>query len=349
MGAKAAFLLLNELGYKAHRWDKSTAALSATDAATTTLILAEPQMADERADRTALAAFLDRGGRILATGAVSALMLPAAKVGPPGRFYTALCDTTPQGYSPLARAGRLSMPVSMRWGGDQATVDQACGDDAVVVHYRVGRGEVIWWSDPSPLTNRGLEKDPNLKLFLASLGATGRTVLFDEYIHGAREDLWTTTAGTPVWSLAWQLVFIVVLIVYCFSRRNGPIRPLARTPRTSPLEFAESMGSLYRKAEASGVAAADSERRLLRFLRLEGGIPASTLRQTPELIVAAIRERFRYDGDSLAIDIQALREAEYKPVSGKRTLALVQRVDRHIALLRAEMAPSPPPGEGEQR
>jgi hypothetical protein len=91
MGAKAAFLLLNELGYKAHRWDKSTAALSATDAATTTLILAEPQMADERADRTALAAFLDRGGRILATGAVSALMLPAAKVGPPGRFYTALC------------------------------------------------------------------------------------------------------------------------------------------------------------------------------------------------------------------------------------------------------------------
>src|SRR5262249_51074193 len=155
------------------------------------------------------------------------------------------------------------LAVPIRWKSDSVSVrvDQTCGDDAVIVHYASGKGEVVWWSSSDPLSNRGLKQDASLKLFLASLGGQDRTVLFDEYIHGARPDLWTTASGTPVKALEWQLVAVAALLIFSFGRRNGPLRSLVRTPRTSPLEFAESMGDLYRKAGAVSVATNCAERR----------------------------------------------------------------------------------------
>ncbi len=348
-GAKAAYLLLGQLGYATERWDRPAAALSETDAAHTTLVLAEAELQDINKEKPGIADFLNRGGRVVATGALSALMLPESHIGAPRHIYSALCYTVPQSLSSLARAGQIAMAVPIRWKARDARVDQACGEDAVVVHYPVGEGEVVWWSSPAPLSNRGLRDDADLRLLLASVGAPGRRVLFDEYIHGAREGLWATAKGTPVTALGWQLAAVALLLVLSFGRRNGPLRALARPPRTSPLEFAESMGALYRKAGVADVATGAAERRLMDFLHNEGGIPRETLRSTPDTIAAAVTARFFYTAPEFAGDLKAAREAEFNHLSAKGALELVRRIDRHIAKLTALMTDSHSVKNGERR
>lgn len=339
-GAKAAYLLLEQSGYATARWDEPAASLDEVDAAHTTLIVAESGLEDNKKERAGIAAFLNHGGRVLATGAESASMLPDANVDQPTHVYTALCYTTPQSLSPMGRAGQITMAFPVRWKESDATVDQACGNDAVVVHYPVGDGEVVWWSSATPLDNHGLRDDANLRLLLASVGSPGQRVLFDEYIHGAREDVWDTMRGTPVKALLWQLVALALLVILSFGRRSGPVRALARTTRTSPLEFAESMGALYQKAGAADVATGAAERRLMDFLHGEGGIPRETLRSTPEAIAAAVAARFFYASPDFATDLRAAREAEFKQQSAKSALELVRRIDRHIAKLTAFMTDS---------
>jgi hypothetical protein len=339
-GAKAAYQLLGDLGYPTERWDKPASALSDIDAPHATLILADAELADVRGEKAGIADFLNRGGRVLATGALSALMLPETHIGAPGHLYTALCYSTPQSLSPMGRAGQIAIPVPIRWKESDARVDQACGDDAVVVHFPVSEGEIVWWSASAPLSNRGLRDDANLRLLLASVGAPGRRVLFDEYIHGARESLWATAKGTPVTALCWQLAAVALLLVLSFGRRSGPLRALVRAPRTSPLEFAESMGALYQKAGAADVAVGAADRRLMDFLHNNGGIPRETLHSGPDAIAAAVAARFFYKSSDFAADLKAAQDAEFNKISAKGALELVRRIDRHIANLTALMTDS---------
>lgn len=349
-GAKVAWLLLSQLGYRTERWDRPASDLNEVDAQHATLILAAAQPSVTQKEKAGIAEFLNRGGQILATGAASAAMLPESHVAPPNHIYTDLCYTSPQGLSSLARAGRIGMPIPVRWNSDNPgiRVDQACGDDALVVHYAVGKGEVIWWSSSAPLSNRGLKDDANLRLLLASVGSRGdkgqpgRFILFDEYIHGARTDLWSTSAGTPVTALGWQLAAIAALLVFSFGRRNGPLRTLVRAPRTSPLEFAESMGDLYRKAGAVNVATGCAERRLIHFLESEGGIPRETLRSSPENIAEAVAQRFHYASPGFTADLMAAQQAEFAKYSARSGLELVKRIDGHIAKLAAIIRHSKP-------
>ena len=91
-------------------------------------------------------------------------------------LYQKLCFSTPEGQGPLARAGKVSLGTDVRWtaSGPEFRVSQLCGNDAVVVSYKYGAGEAIWWSSPLPMTNRGLKEDASLKLVLASIGGPDR-------------------------------------------------------------------------------------------------------------------------------------------------------------------------------
>src|SRR3984885_11957049 len=102
-GAKAAYLVLDELGYAAQRWEAPSADLKKIDPAKTTLILAEPNFPTEGSKQVQadIADFLSRGGRVLATGREGAYFLPDAKTDAPGRLYQKLCFTTPGGQGPL--------------------------------------------------------------------------------------------------------------------------------------------------------------------------------------------------------------------------------------------------------
>lgn len=340
-GAKAAWLLLGDLGYRTVRWERPEAELSSVDAAHATLVVAEPSpgfAALAGKDRTQpFADFLHRGGRIVATGPAAAYLLPNARVGESSRVYTALCNTTPAGPDVLARAGSVAMAVPAQFANaDPAVrVAQRCGDDAVVVSYPVGGGEVIWWASSTPLSNEGLHQDASLRLLLASIGARNRTVYFDEYLHGMNADPWSAAHGTPLTALIVQSGCVGVLLLFSFSRGAGPRRILVQPPRASPLEFVESMGALYARAGASRVAIAAAERRLTEFLAHEGGIPLETLRSGSSVIAAAVATRFGCDTTALAADLEAARQAEYDARRPSEALALVRRLDQHIAQLTA--------------
>ena len=339
-GAKAAWLLLGQLGYKEVRWEHPEAELSSVDAAHATLVLADPSpslaVLEEKQRRQPFEAFLRRGGRIVATGEMAPLFLPDAKVGNVDRFYDALCDTTPEGPDPLARAGSLSMKVPVRWSHQApgVRVAQRCGSDAVVVSYPAGKGEVIWWASATPLTNHGLQQDGNLRLLLASIGGSDRTVYFDEYLHGISDSPWVAVRGTPLTALIVQFCCLAALLLFSFSRSSGPRRALVQPPRTSPLEFVESMGALYARAGASSVAVGAALRRLSDFLGHEGGLPRETLRAAPEAIAAAVAARFGPDSGVLAADLEAARQAQYEPLRSSEALKLVRRLDDHISRLR---------------
>ncbi len=337
-GIKAAYLLLNQLGYDAERWEQPVSGLASVDARKTTLVLANPIVPPAMRDevKAAIAGFLERGGRVLVTGVQGAYLIPGAHTTSPTQIYTALCFTTPEGQGALARAGQLSIDDTARWSDvtPASRVQQRCGQDAVVVSFRVGAGEAIWWSSPLPLSNRGLKEDASLRLVLASVGEPGRRVLFDESLRAANASIWDTAKGLPIRSLGLQAALVAVLLVLSFGRRSGPVRLPVRAVRGSPLEFAESMGHLYQKAGATQVATEGARRRLLRFLHERCGVPQPMLKGSPLEIVEQLQARLGGDWSGVG---EHLRQAEPdggKPLSPATALALVKALDGDLEQLR---------------
>ncbi len=293
-GAKAAFLMLEGMGRPVARWDQPMDELASVDAPHTTLLLAAPAYTALDKDRlvAAVKSFLDRGGRVLTTGPGGALLIPGGSVKG-SRRLSDLCYTQPEGPGSLARAGQVEIQDVVRWDNEdpRVFVEQRCGPDAVVVRIPFGKGEAIWWSAPTPLTNAELHNDADLKLLLASLG-DNRRVLFDESLLQTTRTQWSATRGLPLFWLLAQSAIVFGLLVFSFSRRRGPIRLPAGVPRSSPLEFAVSMGDLYEKAGATGAATEAAKRRLERVLIRDGGLAPHTVRAGPEAIVAALGARF---------------------------------------------------------
>lgn len=341
-GAKAAYLTLQELGHNVSRLEKPLSDLGDADAAHTTLVLAEPVFAET--DRSELKEqvkdFLQRGGRVVATGEMGALVLPEAKSAAPELLSDGLCETIPEGESELARVGSVEMHHPIRWNtvGPQYRVDQRCGGEGVVAHYAVGKGEAVWWSSADPMTNAELKREGDLRLLLASVG-DGRDVVFDEALQTATETRWSATSGLPLIWLALQAAALFVLLVLSFSRRRGPIRMPVALPRSSPVEFANSMGDLYEKAHATSAATEAARRRLLRVLTQEAGVIQSAVQRGPEAIAEALQQRLGGEWERLAEHLLAAESAAKEPISERSGLALVRALCDDAAAVRQAIAP----------
>ncbi len=388
-GAKAAYLMLEAMGRPVGRWEQPLDELGADEAARTTLILAEPLYSALEKDRLAASVhtFLEHGGRLLTTGASGALLLPGGVVEASRRLQ-ALCYTDPEGPGVLARAGHVEMRDAVRWTETRPTepqhlqqdphqglhqgpqqgpqqglqhdprselrldlrVEQRCGQDAVVVRLRVGRGEAVWWSSAVPLTNAELHNDADLKLLLASLAsgsgsgagsasAPVRRVLFDESLQQPVRSKWTAAQGLPLWSLAAQAALVFSLLIFSFSRRRGPVRLPVALPRSSPVEFAASMGHLYERAGATGVPISAAKRRLGRALAREGSLPPRAMEGDPAGTAAALAERFGGDWHNLAEHLRAAEATADTPLRARSALALVRALDEDTRRVQAAAHP----------
>lgn len=340
-GAKAAFLMLKELGRTVDRWDQPLDDLDQVDAPRTTLVLADPLYTALTKDRlgAALKQFLMRGGRVLVTGGNGALLLPGGAVEN-SRRLSALCYTLPEGPGLLARAGEVEMEDTARWAAETPSVfvEQRCGPDAVVVRMPVGRGEAIWWSSASPLTNAELRRDGDLRLLLASLGEE-RRVLFDESLHQYVSSPWSAARGLPLWWMLGQGVLIFALLVFSFSRRRGPIRLPVGVPRSSPVEFAFSMGDLYEKAGATAAATEAARRRLERVLVREAGLSREAIRVGPDAVVTALELRFGGSWQDIGEHLQQAIAAADIQLKTRSALTLVQALGNDAERLRKAVQP----------
>jgi len=277
-GAKAAYLLLSELGYDVKRWDRAPTELG-DGAEDQILILANPLQPPTSEDIAALRRFLDGGGRIVATGENVAEFLPG------GQKFAESDDAEGETQfpallpSPLTSgAPEISMAPPSDWHSGK--VDQVAvygnSDTAAVVTYAVGKGTIVWWGSPSPLTNRGIKEPGNLALLLNSIGGTkGKQILWDEYFHGARGDFWSYMAKTPLpWVFA-QLGLLLVFILVTYSRRYGTIRMPGKVSRLSPLEFVDTLGDLYTSGHAGSAAVRVAYQRLRFQLTRQLGLTSN--------------------------------------------------------------------------
>lgn len=327
-GAKAAYLVLQGLGRNVGRWEQPLSKLDSVDAEHTTLVIADPKLevAQRKREAADLKRFLERGGHVLFTGGGWASLLPGGEAGPAGTFRGKICFTTPEGPGELARAGEVEMAGNVKWTatGPQFRIEQRCGNDAVVVRFPAGKGEAVWWASSMPLSNAGLKKASSVKLLLASLYGNGedRKVLFDEYLqelHGEGSVL----SGLPLWWLLLQFVIVLLLLIWSFSRRKGPLRMPITLPRTSPVEFAESMGDLYEKAGAVDAATEAARRRLLRTLQREAGIGRAAIAEGPDAIAEALQVRLGGEWNEMAEHLREAQSAVHENVNTRSAFALV--------------------------
>ena len=344
-GAKAAFLLLGELGYDVSRSDASAAAtLDAADAPHTTYILAgarTPAEGEQKTEYAAIERFLQRGGRVLASGFSAAYFLPGGRTGNGTQFVGELCTTTPEGAGELAQVGPVSTYDASPWNAPEPAVrvDQRCGSDAVVVHrpYANG-GQMVWWSSSEALTTRGIAKDNSLHLLLLSVGPAkgkgARRVIFDEFYHGEQASATDYLKGLPLRSLAVQASLLVLLLLFSYSRRSGPIREPLLVPRSSPVEFAQNMGALYQRAGATEPATEASRRRLVQFLTSACGLTAAAANAPAHEVATAIGDRFGIQTQTLQQVLERADAARYDKLRPRDALTLVQAVDREIERLR---------------
>jgi hypothetical protein len=326
-GAKAAYLLLTQSGYKVQRWERQLIDLPKG----VTLVLADPQEAPTREEREALRKFLLDGGRIIATGMFAGTFLPENESVADellGMTWKKVSAVAP---SAITRAApEITIAPQARWPSYSAAYAlYSDGDEAVVVKYPYGRGEVLWWAAATPLTNAGLKEPGNLEFLLASVGNSKAPILWDEYIHGYRETLGSSVGHSPVKWLVLQLGLLGLAILATFSRRSGPVFVPETSVRLSPLEFVQTLGGLYENAGTASVAVDISYQRfrywLTRRLGIAANIPINDLE-------AVVRDRFALKNDHFAAILRRCESAKVDPyLSESEGLHLVQELDEYAS------------------
>jgi hypothetical protein len=328
-GAKAAYLLLSDSGYKVQRWEKPLSDLPRATART--LIVAEPNEAPTREERERLKTFISEGGHVIATGMFAGTFLPENDSTPD--LLAALTWKKASALSPshITRAApQIMLSPRAYWRSFSAAYPlYGDGDRTVVVKYPFGRGEVLWWASATPLTNAGLKEPGNLEFFLACLGGQKNEILWDEYIHGYRQTLAASIAHSPAKWLFLQLVLLAIAVVATFSRRSGPTFVPASVVRLSPIEFVQTLGGLYQRAGTASVAVDICYRRFRFWLTKRLGIAANT---SAEELASAIRGRWSLDDDHFIATMKQCESASTDPfLQAPVALHLVQELDGYSA------------------
>jgi Domain of unknown function (DUF4350) len=336
-GARAAYLLLKTLGYRVDRSYEPVAAIR-YNPEQTILVLASPSTAPSEQDLRALRTFVERGGHVLATGPAAAAFLPdvprgsernrgaaGQRVARARRQDRALPGAITAGVESIEMPATTPLPLDspylVMYGTEQAPA---------VLAARLGKGQAVWWAGSAPLANGGIGRPRHVELLVNTLGPAGpRTVLWDEFYHGHTRSFWSYLADTPFFFAILQISGIVAIALFTYARRRRPIRARVVEPRTSPLEFIETMGGLYERARASAAAVdtvyAHVRRRLLTAL----GLPIAS---DDERLAAAAAERLTFDRVQLSRALSNAREAARDPtLTAKQAVPIVAELQAFAA------------------
>jgi len=326
-GAKAPYLLLQNLHYHVERWEQSPTEFAGTPS-NEVLILAGPTQSASEEEKSAIVEFLRQGGRVVASGSGAANLLPNA---PPLSESFLIEETTKFPAvlpSPLMRgAPEISMFPPENWRPKSSSQLVVYGNEetAAVITYQVGKGQIIFWGNSAPLTNGGIRESGNLPFFLNSIGSPeGVRVLWDEYFHGAHGTLWSYIVQTPLlWGVV-QFGIVFLAIIATYSRRQGPISVPARVSRLSPLEFVETLGDLYSSAHAGSAAVRIAYQRLRFQLTRQLGLAPNAL--DADIAHSAGRALAWNEQEISATLTRAAHATSSAKVSDADTLQLVQKM-----------------------
>jgi hypothetical protein len=330
-GAKAAYLLLQQSGFVVERWKQPPAKLPA-DASGLVLVLAGPESYPQAEEMSGIVRFLLGGGSVLIAGVRPSSFVPQSSAKD-GDARIGFAECRPAAPTSLTRGGPISQDGDLIWNSsnDAAVVHFKDRDNRpVVVSYAVGRGRVIWWASALPLTNAGIRSRGNLDLLLNSLGDS-RRILWDEYFHEEHEAS-STRASNPaqMWALA-QAGFLALLVILTFSRRSGPLVPLGRESRLSPLEFVETLGSVFHRAHGTQVAVEIAFSRFQQIAARRLGIRGTA--SANDILVAMAQRGLKVSPDVASLVGGSDQAAGDTELSEKRALEHVQALNQATLLL----------------
>jgi len=327
-GAKAAYLLLKEEGYNVERWESPLDELP-DDAAKTVLVLAGPIRGASQEEKNAVKVFLNHGGRVLATGYTASFFIPQSDAIPEALPDAVAKEYKPEILSPLTRGGTISFSPASHWGDGQPTelVHYAHEGKGLVVSYKYGKGEVIWWAGSGCLSNAGIRTAGNLDLLLNSIGTKDAHILWDEYLHSYHEAETSYRSLPPIKYGLLQCLLAFVALLLAYARRNAPIHPLYEPSRLSPLEFVNTLGNLYQRAKATRTALEVPYQRfkslLARRLGLRSNAPSADLAR-------GARKRLAYKEPGLEETLEQIeRSLDDLDLKEATVLELVQKLSRH--------------------
>lgn len=297
-GARALYLTLRELDVPAAR---RLAPYVDADSLAGPLVLLAPTQPPTPAELSALARWIEAGGTLIyvardGDATLDTLGLALRPLAPdtldePGTDREAGRSATPRPHRWTAEIGRVR---GFRRGfADSSRVLESGRatpllvterGEVVALTFRRGRGTIIAWSDPQPLSNQALRTSGAALLFArtaAEATQRGDTLRFDEYHHGYRPGggpvaatlgfLWNSAAGHAAIQLAVAGLGLLLLL----GRRLGSPRPPPPARRRSPIEHVEALAGAYRLAGARRTARrlilAGLARRLGRPPPPEGG------------------------------------------------------------------------------
>ncbi len=332
-GARAAYLLLQQLHYPVTRWEEPPTELKVSNAV---LILAEPNAVPTSVEREALQRFVRGGGLILFCGSKVGAFFRGATVDAADPTAASETETSSPAILPSAFT-RGAPETEMRSGGRWQNLNGSqlplygTPDDPDAILWRVGRGQIVWWRSAYPLTNAGLSRAHNLNLLLNAV--SNRPIYWDEYFHGSRTSLWSYIEQTPVkWAIL-QIAIMLAAILFTYSRRSGPVVMPHAYSRLSPLEFVNTLGSLYQRARAYEIAVGVSYRELRSSLEQRLRLP----RDTPDDSLAqAAAERLGWDHTAITSALQAgVTSIGTRRKSRREALRVVRTMERFTARLTA--------------
>jgi hypothetical protein len=133
--------------------------------------------------------------------------------------------------------------------------------------------------------------------------------------------------------LSFGALGLALLTIFSYSRRSGPLRSLPQRLRTTPIEFLDALGALYRSTGASTTALEIAWERF----RAQSGL--LTGQRTAQLdarqLAAVIERRFGAVGADMEADLVAAEEACWnESLKLRRALSLIQTLRRHEETLR---------------
>jgi hypothetical protein len=282
-GFRAAYLLLEELGYPVKRSKHPTG-----HGARFVLLPTSTDKADE------LRGWIDRGGLV-----VLAVDSPD--------FASALgmrlkVENLPQGSSEQNAEGaginRLAGgALEVSWPDEEGEAwCRAGGRPAITIHSQ-GAGEIWLLNRPEMFTNQNLKKCDNAILLCRLASEVERRrpgeVAFDEYFHGLRDrpGFYQLLFQPPAAWISAQALVLLALLLWHYVPRFGTLRDAASPRRRSKEEFLDAMASLLERKGDYQDAYRTSRRAFLHELEGELGLPAGTRRR--QLLAAALRGRKR--------------------------------------------------------
>ncbi len=357
-GAKAAYLVLERLGYDVVRLREpfSPDRLAGVEV----LWILEPTFGLEKDERKALSDWLESGGRLVLAPGVRPFVARAGGDWLFDNWFNTISTSSPAkdawqaisqkrgeslsendplfaGVNEMTARGESRFPNNSPLKGPLANAPARVfwADDLGTVAMRVSvdEGEIIALADTHFLTNRGLDEADNA-VFLANLArqashATGGgTVAFDEIHHGfpLSGDPWVAIAKMMLaehwgWGIV-QASLVLLLALYALGVRFGRPVDVVMKQRRQHGEFAEAAGRTLHDAQANELV----YRTLWQHYR---GLLARSVNARPESTPAELATAIRAQS---GVDVAAvLEEAEAKQatrVSRTEVFAMCSDLER---------------------